>query len=121
MDYKDTLLMPKTAFEMRGKLPNQRAEVCKSAGRMESCMKSTLERTVKGAKPFRSARRPSVCQRRHPHRACAEQDHQGRHRTFSLYGWLPVHRSFRDGIPTACRFETAITKLGHDRKKMPLS
>ena len=35
MDYKETLLMPKTAFEMRGKLP-PRNRSSRSAGMMKT-------------------------------------------------------------------------------------
>lgn len=38
MDYKETLHMPKTAFEMRGNL-TKKSLISRSAGKMKNCMK----------------------------------------------------------------------------------
>ena len=50
MDYKETLLMPKTAFEMRGKLPTKEPKFQKRwhDGKLYEKMLKSRE----GAKPF---------------------------------------------------------------------
>ena len=50
MDYKDTLLMPKTAFEMRGKLPTKEPKFQKRW--QDEKLYEKMLKNREGAKPF---------------------------------------------------------------------
>ena len=118
MDYKDTLLMPKTAFEMRGKLPSKEPNFQKR-WKEQNLYEKMLE-SRKDAKPFVLHDGPPY----------ANGDIHIGHALNKIIKDVIVRSHYMDGyyapfIPGwdthGLPIETAITKLGHDRKKMPLS
>ena len=118
MDYKDTLLMPKTAFEMRGKLPSKEPNFQKRW--KEGKLYEKMLENRKGAKPFVLHDGPPY----------ANGDIHIGHALNKIIKDVIVRSHYMDGyyapfIPGwdthGLPIETAITKLGHDRKKMPLA
>ena len=118
MDYKETLLMPKTAFEMRGKLPTKEPKFQKRwhDGRLYEKMLKSRE----GAKPFVLHDGPPY----------ANGDIHIGHALNKIIKDVIVRSHYLNGYYTpyipgwdthGLPIETAITKLGYDRKKMPLA
>ncbi len=118
MDYKDTLLMPKTEFEMRGKLPSKEPKI-QARWQKEQLYEKMLAKR-KDAKPFVLHDGPPY----------ANGDIHLGHALNKIIKDIIVRSHFMDGYRTpyvpgwdthGLPIETAITKQGHDRKKMPLS
>ena len=118
MDYKDTLLMPKTAFEMRGKLPTKEPKFQKRW--QDEKLYEKMLKNREGAKPFVLHDGPPY----------ANGDIHIGHALNKIIKDVIVRSHYMDGYQTpfipgwdthGLPIETAITKLGHDRKKMPLS
>ena len=118
MDYKDTLLMPKTAFEMRGKLPTKEPNMQKRW--KEGKLYEKMLENRKGAKPFVLHDGPPY----------ANGDIHIGHALNKIIKDVIVRSHYMEGYRTpfipgwdthGLPIETAITKLGHDRKKMPLA
>lgn len=118
MDYKDTLLMPKTAFEMRGKLPTKEPNMQKRW--KEGKLYEKMMENRKGAKPFVLHDGPPY----------ANGDIHIGHALNKIIKDVIVRSHYMEGYRTpfipgwdthGLPIETAITKLGHDRKKMPLA
>ncbi|MFR2886463.1 MAG: class I tRNA ligase family protein, partial [Merdibacter sp.] len=118
MDYKETLLMPKTAFEMRGKLPTKEPKFQKRwhDGKLYEKMLKSRE----GAKPFVLHDGPPY----------ANGDIHIGHALNKIIKDVIVRSHYLNGYYTpyipgwdthGLPIETAITKLGYDRKKMPLA
>ena len=118
MDYKETLLMPKTAFEMRGKLPTKEPKFQKRWHDGELYEKMLKSR--EGAKPFVLHDGPPY----------ANGDIHIGHALNKIIKDVIVRSHYLNGYYTpyipgwdthGLPIETAITKLGYDRKKMPLA
>ncbi len=118
MEYKDTLLMPKTAFEMRGKLPSKEPNIQKR-WQEEKLYEKMLEKR-EGAPKFVLHDGPPY----------ANGDIHLGHALNKIIKDMIVRSHFMAGYQTpyvpgwdthGLPIETAITKQGHDRKKMPLS
>lgn len=118
MEYKDTLLMPKTGFEMRGKLPT------KEPGFQQRWQSSHIYEKMlakrEGCEPFVLHDGPPYAN---------GYIHLG-HALNKILKDVIVRSHFMDGYYTpyipgwdthGLPIETAITKLGHDRKKMGIS
>ena len=118
MEYKDTLLMPKTGFEMRGKLPT------KEPGFQQRWQSSHIYEKMlakrEGCEPFVLHDGPPY----------ANGDIHLGHALNKILKDVIVRSHFMDGYYTpyipgwdthGLPIETAITKLGHDRKKMGIS
>lgn len=118
MDYKDTLLMPKTEFEMRGKLPT------KEPGFQERWKKQNIfEKMIEkrdGAPTFHLYDGPPYANGDiHLGHALNKTLKDVIVRNRFMAGFLVPYIPGWDthGLP----IETAITKLGHNRKEMALS
>lgn len=118
MEYKDTLLMPKTAFEMRGKLPTKEPKI----------QKRWLEENLYGAMMKKRDGAPKFVLHDGPPYANGDI-HLG-HALNKILKDVIVRSHFMAGYQTpyipgwdthGLPIETAITKQGHDRKKMPLA
>lgn len=118
MEYKDTLLMPKTDFEMRGKLPTKEPKI-QEKWQEEKLYEKMLEKR-EGCNSFVLHDGPPY----------ANGDIHLGHGLNKTLKDVIVRSKFMEGykvpfIPGwdthGLPIETAITKLGHDRKKMPLS
>lgn len=118
MDYKDTLLMPKTEFEMRGKLPTKEPGFQKRW--QEQRIFEKMQERRDGAPTFHLYDGPPY----------ANGDIHLGHALNKILKDVIVRNRFMAGfhvpyIPGwdthGLPIETAITKLGYDRKKMELS
>ncbi len=118
MEYKDTLLMPKTAFEMRGKLPSKEPLIQKRWQDEDLYGKMMAKRD--GAPKFVLHDGPPY----------ANGDIHLGHALNKIIKDIIVRSHFMAGYQTpyipgwdthGLPIETAITKQGHDRKKMPLA
>lgn len=118
MDYKETLNMPKTAFEMRGKLPTKEPGI-QQKWKNEKLYEQMLEKRA-GCEPFVLHDGPPYANgdihighslNKSIKDVIVRSHFMAGYRTPYIPGW-DTH-----GLP----IETAITKLGHDRKKMPLA
>lgn len=118
MDYKDTLHMPKTPFEMRGNLPKKEPGIQKKWHDID-LYSQMLERR-EGAKSFVLHDGPPY----------ANGDIHLGHALNKILKDVIIRSKFMDGYKTpyipgwdthGLPIETAVTKLGYDRKKMPLS
>ncbi len=118
MEYKNTLLMPKTDFEMRGKLPTKEPKI-QETWREEKLYEKMLEKR-EGCKSFVLHDGPPY----------ANGDIHLGHGLNKTLKDVIVRSKFMAGYKTpfipgwdthGLPIETAITKLGHDRKKMPLA
>lgn len=118
MEYKDTLLMPKTDFEMRGKLPTKEPKIQKK-WQDEKLYEKMLEKR-EGCEPFVLHDGPPY----------ANGDIHLGHGLNKTLKDVIVRSKFMAGYQTpfipgwdthGLPIETAITKKGYDRKKMPLS
>ena len=86
-DYNNTLNLPVTEFTMRGALPQR-----EPAWVEEWEEKQLYDKMIKkneGKPLYMSARRPSICQRRHPSWHCSEQGAQGFHRPSEEHERIP--------------------------------
>lgn len=118
MDYKETLLMPKTAFEMRGKLPTKEPNFQKRWKEQDLYGKMLAKRD--GAPTFVLHDGPPY----------ANGDIHLGHALNKILKDVIIRSRFMAGYKTpyipgwdthGLPIETAITKQGHDRKKMPLA
>ncbi|MCI8541339.1 MAG: isoleucine--tRNA ligase [Erysipelotrichaceae bacterium] len=118
MEYKDTLLMPNTAFEMRGKLPSKEPNIQKRWQQEQLYEKMMEKRT--GAERFVLHDGPPY----------ANGDIHLGHALNKIIKDIIVRSHFMAGYQTpyvpgwdthGLPIETAITKQGYDRKKMPLA
>ncbi len=118
MDYKDTLLMPKTAFEMRGKLPSKEPLIQKRW--QDEDLYGKMMKKRDGAPKFVLHDGPPY----------ANGDIHLGHALNKIIKDIIVRSHFMAGYQTpyipgwdthGLPIETAITKQGHDRKKMPLA
>lgn len=118
MEYKDTLLMPNTEFEMRGKLPTKEPGFQQRWKEADVYHKMLSKRA--NAKPFVLHDGPPY----------ANGDIHLGHALNKILKDVIVRSHFMSGYQTpyvpgwdthGLPIETAITKLGHDRKKMPLA
>lgn len=118
MDYKDTLLMPKTAFEMRGKLPTKEPNF--QARWQNVDLYGEMMKKREGAPKFVLHDGPPY----------ANGDIHLGHALNKILKDVIVRSHFMAGYQTpyvpgwdthGLPIETAITKMGHDRKKMPLA
>lgn len=118
MEYKDTLLMPKTAFEMRGKLPTKEPNYQKRWA--EQHLYEEMLKKRDGAPRFVLHDGPPY----------ANGDIHLGHALNKILKDVIVRSHFMAGYQTpyvpgwdthGLPIETAITKMGHDRKKMPLA
>lgn len=118
MEYKDTLLMPKTAFEMRGKLPTKEPNFQKRWQEEDIYHKMLAKR--EGAPRFVLHDGPPY----------ANGDIHLGHALNKALKDMIIRSHFMAGYDTpyvpgwdthGLPIETAITKMGHDRKKMPLA
>ncbi|GEK32637.1 isoleucine--tRNA ligase [Kurthia sibirica] len=115
MDYKNTLLMPKTDFPMRGNLPNAEPKMQEKWNEMD-INKLVLERT-KDATPYILHDGPPYANGDlHMGHALNKvlKDMINRHRSMTGYFAPYVPGWDTHGLP----IEHALTKKGHDRKKM---
>ena len=118
MEYKDTLLMPKTAFEMRGKLPSKEPLIQQRW--QEEDLYGKMLKKREGAERFILHDGPPY----------ANGDIHLGHALYKIIKDIIVRSHFMAGYQTpyipgwdthGLPIETAITKQGHDRKKMPLA
>ena len=118
MEYKDTLLMPKTAFEMRGKLPSKEPLIQQRW--QEEDLYGKMLKKREGAERFILHDGPPY----------ANGDIHLGHALNKIIKDIIVRSHFMAGYQTpyipgwdthGLPIETAITKQGHDRKKMPLA
>ncbi len=118
MEYKDTLLMPKTDFEMRGKLPTKEPKIQKK-WQEEKLYNQMLDKR-EGCESFVLHDGPPY----------ANGDIHLGHGLNKTLKDVIVRSKFMAGYKTpfipgwdthGLPIETAITKLGHDRKKMPIA
>ena len=77
-DYKNTLNLPDTPFPMRGDLAKREPGWVKQW--QEKKLYQRIRAASEGPPQVHPARRPALCQRRHPHRPRGQQDPQGHHR-----------------------------------------
>lgn len=118
MDYKNTLLMPKTDFPMRGNLPNNEPKIQDKWNEMD-INKLVLERT-KDRTPFILHDGPPYANGDlHMGHALNKvlKDMINRHRSMTGYFVPYVPGWDTHGLP----IEQALTKKGHDRKKMSVA
>lgn len=118
MDYKNTLLMPKTAFEMRGKLPSKEPRI-QQRWQDEDLYGEMLKKRD-GAPKFVLHDGPPY----------ANGDIHLGHALNKIIKDIIVRSHYMSGYQTpyipgwdthGLPIETAITKQGYDRKKMPLA
>ena len=118
MDYKDTLHMPKTAFEMRGNLPKKEPKM-QQRWQEEHLYEKMLAKR-KDAKPFVLHDGPPY----------ANGDIHLGHALNKILKDVIIRSKFMEGyqvpfIPGwdthGLPIETAVTKLGYDRKKMGIA
>lgn len=118
MDYKETLHMPKTGFEMRGNLPKKEPGIQKRWKEMNLYEKMLSQR--EDAKPFILHDGPPYANGDiHLGHALNKVLKDVINRSHFMMGEKIVYIPGWDthGLP----IETAVTKLGYDRKKMPLA
>ncbi|MBQ0139789.1 MAG: isoleucine--tRNA ligase [Kurthia sp.] len=118
MEYKNTLLMPKTDFPMRGNLPNAEPKMQEKWNEMD-INKLVLERT-KDNTPFILHDGPPYANGDlHMGHALNKvlKDMINRHRSMTGYFAPYVPGWDTHGLP----IEHALTKKGHDRKKMSVA
>lgn len=118
MEYKDTLLMPKTGFEMRGKLPTKEPGF-QQRWKTQEIYEKMLEKR-EGCEPFVLHDGPPYANGDiHLGHALNKilKDVIVRNRFMAGYKVPYIPGWDTHGLP----IETAIQKLGHDRKKMELS
>lgn len=118
MEYKDTLLMPKTEFEMRGKLPSKEPGF-QERWKTQEIYEKMLEKR-EGCEPFVLHDGPPYANGDiHLGHALNKilKDVIVRNRFMAGYKVPYIPGWDTHGLP----IETAIQKLGHDRKKMELS
>lgn len=118
MDYKETLHMPKTGFEMRGNLPKKEPGIQKRWKDMHLYEKMLSQRET--AKPFILHDGPPYANGDiHLGHALNKVLKDVINRSHYMMGDKIVYIPGWDthGLP----IETAVTKLGYDRKKMPLA
>ena len=118
MDYKDTLHMPKTAFEMRGNLPKKEPKFQKR-WKDEDLYGKMQERRV-GAEPWVLHDGPPYANGDiHLGHALNKILKDVINKSHYMQGYLIDYQPGWDthGLP----IETAVTKLGYDRKQMPLA
>lgn len=117
MEYKDTLLMPNTAFEMRGKLPSKEPQI--QATWLEKDIYHKMLTKRDGAPTFVLHDGPPY----------ANGDIHLGHALNKILKDVIIRSKFMAGYQTpfvpgwdthGLPIETAITKMGHDRKKIPL-
>ncbi|MFV0381313.1 MAG: isoleucine--tRNA ligase [Breznakia sp.] len=117
MNYKDTLLMPKTEFEMRGKLPTKEPKI-QAKWEKENLYKRMLEKR-EGKELFALHDGPPYAN---------GEIHLG-HALNKILKDVIVRSHFMQGYQTpfvpgwdthGLPIETAMQKLGHDRKKMKI-
>lgn len=118
MEYKDTLLMPKTAFEMRGKLPSKEPLIQQRW--QDEDLYGKMMKKRDGAPKFVLHDGPPY----------ANGDIHLGHALNKIIKDIIVRSHFMAGYQTpyipgwdthGLPIETAITKQGYDRKKMPLA
>lgn len=118
MEYKDTLLMPKTGFEMRGKLPTKEP-IYQKRWSQQTIYQKMLEKRV-GCTPFVLHDGPPYANGNiHLGHALNKilKDVIVRSRFMAGY-YVPYIPGWdTHGLP----IETAMQKLGHDRKKMEIA
>lgn len=118
MDYKDTLHMPKTAFEMRGNLPKKEPKFQKRWQEEDLYHKMLAKR--EDAKPFVLHDGPPYANGEiHLGHAMNKIIKDVINKSKFMEGYKVPYIPGWDthGLP----IETAVTKLGYDRKKMPLA
>lgn len=118
MDYKDTLHMPKTAFEMRGNLPKKEPKFQKR-WKDEDLYGKMQERRI-GAEPWVLHDGPPYANGDiHLGHALNKILKDVINKSHYMQGYLIDYQPGWDthGLP----IETAVTKLGYDRKQMPLA
>lgn len=118
MDYKETLHMPKTGFEMRGNLPKKEPGIQKSW--QENHLFEKMLEQRKDAKPFILHDGPPYANGDiHLGHALNKILKDVINRSHYMEGYKVPYIPGWDthGLP----IETAVTKLGYDRKKMPLA
>lgn len=118
MDYKETLHMPKTGFEMRGNLPKKEPGIQKSW--QENHLFEKMLEQRKDAKPFILHDGPPYANGDiHLGHALNKILKDVINRSHYMEGYKIPYIPGWDthGLP----IETAVTKLGYDRKKMPLA
>ncbi|MEG0528243.1 MAG: class I tRNA ligase family protein, partial [Longicatena sp.] len=118
MEYKDTLLMPKTEFEMRGKLPSKEPGF-QERWKQQALYEKMLEKR-EGCESFVLHDGPPYANGDiHLGHALNKilKDVIVRNRFMAGYKVPYIPGWDTHGLP----IETAITKLGHDRKKMELA
>lgn len=118
MDYKDTLHMPKTAFEMRGNLPKKEPKFQKRWQEEDLYHKMLSKR--EDAKPFVLHDGPPYANGEiHLGHALNKIIKDVINKSKFMEGYKVPYIPGWDthGLP----IETAVTKLGYDRKKMPLA
>ena len=118
MDFKETLLMPKTGFEMRGNLPTKEPKF-QQRWKNEDVYNKMLEKR-KDAKPFILHDGPPY----------ANGDIHLGHALNKILKDVIVRSKFMEGYKTpyipgwdthGLPIETAIQKLGHNRKEMAIA
>ena len=118
MDYKETLHMPKTGFEMRGNLPKKEPGIQKSW--QENHLFEKMLEQREDAKPFILHDGPPYANGDiHLGHALNKILKDVINRSHYMEGYKIPYIPGWDthGLP----IETAVTKLGYDRKKMPLA
>ena len=118
MDYKDTLHMPKTAFEMRGNLPKKEPKI-QQRWQEEHLYEKMLAKR-KDAKPFVLHDGPPYANGDiHLGHALNKilKDVINRSKFMEGYQIPYIPGWDTHGLP----IETAVTKLGYDRKKMGIA
>lgn len=118
MDYKDTLLMPKTAFEMRGNLPKKEPKFQKRW--QDEHLYEEMLANREGCEPFVLHDGPPYANGDiHLGHALNKIIKDFINKSKYMQGYKVPYIPGWDthGLP----IETAVTKMGYDRKKMPIA